>query len=234
VESDGSLYLVNTLGSGELVDQSSVSWTQWVDGSFVVELNTNLRETTYSPCFDVKLRLADGGNGLRITSADSECLYPGIHYVDYKTQAKDGTQLCGPYNVEKSFETVLGIRYNVPYGFIDEFYSVATGYGYEYYNKSLEMSIKIFTATASDIPIPLNQIIVDGYEGAKSSSSVTYLKVTKDGVTSSGYGDDGNIFYDRDIVKDDEFLYQISISYPAANKLYCDKILTHFFDTVKY
>lgn len=132
---------------------------------------------------------------------------------------------CGP----GWFEGVMGSRFYVPDGFVQQDFAPAVGHYYSFKNIDLDMSISVQEMTFMMLGVE-SSAMLDEYTSRAASDGVTYA--TSGGnfyVVSGCYSADENstIYYNR-VDYDDMFRYEVDFQYPTGQEEEGEKILLEF------
>lgn len=145
---------------------------------------------------------------------------------DNDLSGNENDLFCGP----DWFEGVMGSRFYVPDGFVQQDITPAIGHYYLFKNDELDMSISVHEMTFMMLGID-STAMVDEYTSRESDDSVTYAASGENFYVVSGQHEqteDTMIYYDR-VDYDDMFRYEVSFQYPASQSEEGEKILLEFF-----
>lgn len=137
----------------------------------------------------------------------------------------EGELFCGP----GWFEGVMGSKFYVPEGFVQQDFTPALGYYYSFKNDELNMSISVHELTFEMLGID-SSAMVDEYTSREADDSVTYAASGDDFYVVSGYyGPEGDatIYYSR-VDYDDTFRYEVEFLYPNSQAKEGEEILLEF------
>lgn len=137
----------------------------------------------------------------------------------------EGELFCGP----GWFEGVMGSKFYVPDGFIQQDFTPALGHDYLFENAELDMSISVHEMTFMMLGVD-SSTMVDEYASREADGSVTYATSGNDFYVVSGYYDpegDSTIYYSR-VDYDDTFRYEVEFLYPSSQAEKGEEVLLEF------
>jgi len=141
---------------------------------------------------------------------------------DYDPPEDEGELFQGP----GWFEGVMGSRFYVPDGFVQQNIRPALGHYYPFKNDELDMTISVHEMTFMMLGVE-SSAMIDEYASRADDESVTYATSGDGFYVVSGCYENGNIYYDR-VDYDDAVRYEVSFQYPASEADEGEEILLDF------
>lgn len=128
-----------------------------------------------------------------------------------------------------AFEGVMGSRFVVPEGFVQNSVRPAMGYLYSFCREDLDMELSVWECSQASVPTTAEE----DYNALCDSSDVEVTYATQKGnqYVVSGYQGD-EIFYR--VYYGGDIRYSVSFTYPKANAAACNPIVEAFMPTFSY
>lgn len=129
-----------------------------------------------------------------------------------------------PASTATSFSGVMGSRFMVPAGFVQEDIQAAQGYLYSFFNANLDMTISVSEQTLLSLPATPEEDYARYV--ASYGDNITYSFQGEGRYVLSGYSGD-NIFY-RAVFYDEALSFEVYFLYPRSAASACDPIVEEF------
>ena len=135
---------------------------------------------------------------------------------------------------EITFTTIRGCSCKIPAGFEEIIEDRAIRFVYEFYNKDLDMDIRIIDANKDYIPMSLEE----EYNSYLNSYDITYKGLYDDWFVVSGYTSDGKVIYYKaheKTLNGEKVYISMEFTYPnGSNKAKCDEMVGEFVKSFKF
>jgi len=126
-----------------------------------------------------------------------------------------------------AFQGVMGSRFSVPAGFVQQDVSANNGYIYSFYNEELEMMIQVSEISFAMLPETPESIMQTEFESARTAENVTDSERGDGWYEVTGFVGDG-IFFRKVINAGDTCRYEIYVTYPGYKEDVCEPVLNAF------